>query len=340
MAAVAQGAGRADSTIAAYATDIWEFSSWLQRQTPRGQALAQLRPGLLQEYQSHLGERRLATATICRKLDALSSFFRYLVRAEAIDRNPLDVVPRARPKNRRYEWMPEDEARRVLTALEDRLERTVFLTLYRTGLRRGELIRLRLDDVDLGPGTITVSAQKTDTVRYVPISREVERCLADYLERRPACEHDEFFITRSQGVPLYGTLLQRWFHRWMATAGLEGKGYTIHTLRHSAATNWLRGGLHVAEVQRLMGHTSLETTARYLHWDDDEIRRKVARMEAGASEPDRDVLGDRARTAANESDAQQRIVHRLAEAAEAGDSGMVQALTKALEAMAATPVGV
>ncbi len=89
-----------------------------------------------------------------------------------------------------------------------------------------------------------------------------------------------------------------------------------------------------------MGHTSLETTARYLHWDDDEIKQKVARIESSASEPGCNGLSDYSPRPADKPGAEQRIVHRLAEAAEAGDSEMVTALANALEAMAEAGAGV
>ena len=133
-----KGAGRADSTIYAYASDVWEFAVWLQFEVNLSLAASQLTPAHLQDYQAHLG-KRLSTASICRKLDAISGFFKYLVRAGVMSSNPLEAVPRSRPKNERDKWLPEHEAMKVLGTIESPVERAVFMVCYRAGLRRGEL---------------------------------------------------------------------------------------------------------------------------------------------------------------------------------------------------------
>lgn len=329
-----RGAGRAESTVTAYATDAWQFLIWMQLEAGIDPDPSELTPARLQDFHAYLGHRGLSQATVCRKLGALSGFFKYLIRDGQMQANPLDAVPRSRPKNGRVVWMPEEEAQQVLDAIDDPLERSVFLTLYRTGLRKGELLQLRLDDVDLQEGMLTVEAQKTQSVRHVPLSAELITCLGDYLERRPACSHDAFFVTDARHVPLYSTLLQRWFTRWMTEAGLADKGYTIHTLRHSAATNWIRSGLHVAEVRHLLGHSSLETTSRYLHHAPDEIRAKVDRITFEEQESESSPKGEEQTDEV--IDAQERIATQLADAAEAADAELIAALTKALQAVRAT----
>ncbi len=325
-----QSAGRSCNTVSAYCRGVWELGEWLRLEAKAGPGLSDLRPAHLQDYQAHLGARGLSAASICRKLDAISGFFRYLARAEIIDRNPLDAMPRARPKNGRLVWMPEDEGRRVLEVGHGTTERAVFLTLYRTGRRKGEPMALRLGDIDLGQCVLTIEAQKARSVRHVPIAGWLRASLRECMAQRPDCPCERFFVTPCQHVALHSGLLQRWFRRSMHDAGLADGGYCEHTLRHLAATNWLRNGLYVTEAQHLMGHTGPETTSRYLHYSPTEMREKMERMS-----PDQPPVSDACPVPGcpAAASAAGRLAVKLSEAAEQGDVAMVTALTGAREAL-------
>jgi len=317
-----RGAGRADGTISAYARDAFEFVAWLVAEAKLDVDLSQLAPAHLQDYQAHLG-KRLSRGSICRKLDALSGFFKYLMRAEVMKSDPLDGVPRQRPKNVVDNWMPEEEAGRVLGVVEDPTQRAVFMICYRAGLRRSEVRDLKLDDVDLTNRMLRVYAVKTRTTRHVPISDELAQSLQACLDVRPHGESDAVFITR-QATPLSKSTLDRWFQSWMKGAGLQRKGYRLHDLRHSAATNWVRNGLNVVELKQLLGHASLESVGRYLHHAMDETRAKVDAIEfGGGPTPIRPPEGT--------GDGPNELTRVILDAAKNGDVELLRRLGKAME---------
>jgi len=89
------------------------------------------------------------------------------------------------------------------------------------------------------------------------------------------------FLFPSRSVRrFHNATLQRWFSRWIRAAGLEGKGFTIHSLRRHATTRWLQHGLSVPEIQMLLGHESMETTARYLNVELVRIQERVEALPA------------------------------------------------------------
>jgi len=316
-----KGAGRADSTISAYARDMQEFATWLELQGNVSLRPHQLKPSHVQDYQAYLGQR-LSRASVCRKLNALNGFFKYLIRAGVMKTNPLDVVPRSRPKNQRDKWLPEDEAMQVLTILKTPIEQAIFMICYRAGLRRGEIQTLKTSDVDLENRMLRVYSTKNNTTRYIPVSDELAYYLQEYLRTRPPCEHPELFITR-HGNPLGKSTLDRWFRRWMKQAGLKDKHYRLHDLRHSAATNWIRNGLNIVEVKQLLGHTSIESIGRYLHHAMNETRAKVNRIHFGQED-------DSPRASTDNGDTIKELTLQMARAAAAGDLQLVQTLGKIL----------
>jgi integrase len=316
-----KGAGRADATLSAYGRDVWEFIEWLQFEAKVNLMADELAASHLQDYQAHLG-RRLGRSSIRRKLDALSGLFKYLVRAGVMESNPLDGVPRPRSREQRDKWMPEREAMKVLDVLKQPIERAVFMICYRAGLRRGEVQALKLSDVDLKNRMLRVFSTKNRTTRHVPISEELARHLEECLGLRPEAELDEFFVTK-RNRPVGKSTLDRWFRRWMVEAGLVDRGYRLHDLRHSAATNWVRNGLNVVELARLLGHRSLESVGRYLHHAMDETRSKVDAIEFRADHAD-GASSRRARTNSGE------LTRLILDVAKAGDVDLLRRLGQAM----------
>lgn len=321
-----KGIGRADSTISAYARDTREFVTWLELEGNVSLRSDQLRPSHVQDHQAYLGQR-LSRASVCRKLNALNGFFKYLIRAGVMKTNPLDVVPCSRPKNQRDKWLPEHEAMQVLSILQTPIERAIFMICYRAGLRRGEVHALKTSDVDLDNSMLRVYSTKNDTTRHIPISDELAQYLQEYLRTRPQCERQEPFITRRSN-PLGKSTLDRWFRTWMREAGLKDKDYRPHDLRHSAATNWIRNGLNIVEVKLLLGHTNLESVGRYLHHAMGETRLKVGRIRFGQED-------DSPLASSDNGDMTKELALQMARAAEAGDVQLVQMLGRALAGLSA-----
>ena len=167
--------------------------------------------------------------------------------------------------------MSPGEARR-LVIMADSIQIKVMLALgYGCGLRAGEIVRLKVGDIDSTQNIIRIVQSKGRKDRHVMLPPEVLALLRQWWKVRPT-RYDEgvpplerwLFPGRVPGKPLTTRQLSRLFHDAAEAAGIR-KRVTLHTLRHSFATHLLERGTDIRLIQALLGHHRLETTAHYTH---------------------------------------------------------------------------
>ncbi len=204
----------------------------------------------------------LAPATITRALNAASSFFSHLARTGVVRTNPVLGVEKPRGRQQPTRVPTIDECRRLVGACRDARERAMVTLLITAGLRRGELLGLRISDLaaDLSHITVLGKGQRT---RVMPLPEQTGDVLREYLAGR--VHGSEWLFPNAAGGRMGNTTFARLFKRLLAGAGLAGLSITPHSLRHGFATAVLRSGADVKTIQQLLGHADLSTTARYLH---------------------------------------------------------------------------
>jgi len=154
------------------------------------------------------------------------------------------------------------EVARLIEQTRNVKHRVLLMTCYATGLRVGELVRLRLDDIHADRMLIRVDQGKGRKDRYTLLSPRLLSELRDYWRvERP---HGWLFLNRDRNDHLPKGTAQKIYELAKLRAGIT-RGRGIHTLRHSFATHLLEAGVDLPTIQRLLGHTSLTTTAKYLH---------------------------------------------------------------------------
>jgi site-specific recombinase XerD len=254
-----------DATRRAYRGDVGEFCTWLAN---RGTDLDSVDVRVLAEYVAWLGGarrgRKLAAATISRKLAAVRAFLRHAL-------GP-DRVPDARLGPRRARRLPDApaaaEIERTLEALEGDgpiplRNRALVELVYSAGLRSAEAVGLDLGDVDFEQELVHVRQAKGGKERVVPLGEEAALWLARYLrDARPSLANganDAFFLS-ARGRRLDTSTLRRIVPH-------------PHRLRHAFATHLLEGGADLRTIQELLGHSSLSTTQVYSHVDPRHLRR-------------------------------------------------------------------
>jgi site-specific recombinase XerD len=257
----------AESTQDAYAADLAEFADWLRR---RGETLDQVDTRTLADYTAMLGAarsgrepRRLAPATIARRLAAVRALLRFTLGAER--------VPEASFAPRRRRRLPEVLKAREIEALVDGFDPTDALALrnralvelvYSAGLRSREAVDLNLGDVDFDQELVHVRG-KGGKERAVPLGEEAAHWLARYVrDGRPQHARgavDALFLS-VRGRRLDTSTLRRLVPH-------------PHRLRHAFATHLLEGGADLRVIQELLGHSSLSTTQIYSHVDARRLRR-------------------------------------------------------------------
>ena len=256
-----------EATRKAYRVDVAEFCRWLAR---RSAVIEDVDVALLAAYVSELGvsrpgrkPRRLAPATISRKLAAVRAFLRFTLGRARVPDAPL--APR---RGRRLPDAPKTgEIDGILAALEadgplGLRNRALIELVYSAGLRSAEAVALDLADVDFEQELVHVRG-KGGKERVVPLGEEAAHWLARYRrEARPelaAGAEDAFFLS-VRGRRLDTSTLRRLVPH-------------PHRLRHAFATHLLEGGADLRTIQELLGHSSLSTTQIYSHVDARRLRR-------------------------------------------------------------------
>ena len=252
-----------DATRRAYRVDVEEFVGWLDA---RGVRLERVGLRELADYAADLGRarpRKLAPATIARKLAAVRAFLRFTLGAARVpDASFAPRRPRRLPETPR-----EPEVDATLRALEGDgalalRNRALVELVYSAGLRSAEAVGLDLADVDFDRELVHVRG-KGGKERVVPLGEEAAHWLARYLrDARPELvrgTQDALFVS-ARG-------------RRLDTSTLRRVVPHPHRLRHAFATHLLEGGADLRTIQELLGHSSLSTTQIYSHVDAKRLRR-------------------------------------------------------------------
>ena len=202
-------------------------------------------------------DRRLSPSTVETYLHSLKFLVNVALKRSS---DPLIVDGRKRQKPLPV-VLSRDEVKRVFACSRSIRHRTMFMTAYSTGVRIGELCRLKVSDIDSKRMVIHVHMGKGQKDRYTLLSPDLLRQLrVYYLKYRPV-DYLFYGITREVPAGLSGV-----YHAWKRTvrrSGLEKK-ICFHTLRHCFATHMLEAGVDLRTIQVMMGHLSLMTTSIYL----------------------------------------------------------------------------
>jgi integrase/recombinase XerC/integrase/recombinase XerD len=259
--------GSAHKTRDAYASDLRQFAGWASAQHAEPPAVTHR---LLRRYASALSERRLAPATVARKLAALRSFFGMLREHGEIAANPADLLAGPKLGSELPSVLAPEQISRLLdripvsTPLELR-DRALFEIAYASGLRAEELVGLDVGSIDFDAEQLRVEGKGSKT-RMVPAGEPALASLARYLERARAAlsrggDEPALFLSKS-GRRLSTSDVRRRLSVWSRHAAMQGAVHP-HVLRHSFATHLLEGGADLRTIQELLGHASVSTTQNY-----------------------------------------------------------------------------
>jgi integrase/recombinase XerC len=255
-------------TLRAYRSDLDQFQAFLTRE--RLGAIADVDARAIRAYLAWLHGRALDRASIARKLAAIRSCLRFLVRRGIMPRNPGRDVTGPRPQRKLASFLPIDETQALLDGLGGTLRnRAILELLYASGLRVAELASLDVADVDRAGGTLRMVG-KGSKERIVPYGEAAARALETYLVARGAVSGPLF--TNARGGRLSPRSIQTIVRHSARQNGIARR-VTPHTLRHTFATHLLDAGADLRLIQELLGHSRLSTTQRYTHVTSDQLMR-------------------------------------------------------------------
>jgi len=247
----------APTTVQTYLKILQNFSRYFRRAPDR------LGADEIRQYQVHLfRDLGLSAPTVRQHVAALRFFFvKTLKRAYLLEHTPMPKEPRRLP-----EILSREETARLIDGARRPVERAMLMTLYGTGMRRGELVRLKVEDIDSARMMIHIRNGKGRRDRMVPLSPRLLEALREYARGVKLGKYLFPGMQRRCRVdrPISTKMVWRACREASARAGIR-KPISPHSLRHSYATHLLEDGTDLYTIQLLLGHADLKHTTLYLH---------------------------------------------------------------------------
>jgi len=240
----------------------------------------------IEDFVEREQDRGIKITTVRFRLSGVYSFLRYLsaikmVTPDLLERKIRLKLPRHLPRA-----MPAEDSARLLAALEDTRDKAMVLMLLRTGMRIGELCNLLVNDVDLVERTVKIyEGEKNNIGRVVYISADACKALSEWMRQR---NHKKSYLFYGLKGPLGYSICRERFKRVLQKAGLADKGYTLHCLRHTFATDLLNAGMRLEYLQQLLGHSNIEVTRIYAKLSDASRQKEYFRAMTMIEQGDND----------------------------------------------------
>jgi site-specific recombinase XerD len=244
--------------------------------------LDMITPQMVDAYKVMRVWAKAAPKTITLELSNLSHMLKMAVRWRYIEKNVVDNVEKPKLIRNPPQFLSQEEIRKLIGSAQGSHIFPLIVTAIHTGMRKSELLNLKWSDIDFAQGTITVQSKddwhtksyRSRTAQLTPFLRDV------LLQERQRLHNEEIscpYVFTWKGERIKQDI-RRSFRRVLKNAGLENSGVTLHTLRHTFASQLVMAGVNLREVQQLMGHQDYSTTLRYAHLSEDHVKRQVLKL--------------------------------------------------------------
>lgn len=253
------------NTIKSYKKDISQFISFLKEEKIGD--FEKVGYDDFIKFISKLKSSEFKEKSIGRKIAAIKSFYKFLTLRKYIKKNPALLIKSPKIPERLPNFLTYNEVLKILEIpprdnWQYLRDRAIIELLYSTGIRVGELVNLKIEDINFAEEVIKVKG-KGRKERIVPVGKFALDCLIEYIERRPN-KGEKFVFLNKYGKKLTERSVERIIKKYSIIAGINKK-VTPHTLRHTFATHLLDRGADLRFVQELLGHERITTTQVYTH---------------------------------------------------------------------------
>jgi len=260
---------RREATLQWYALHLGKFCRWAKLQPS-----AELSPVLIERYLSYRRGQGLQPETVAGTYRALNVFFNWLVARGYIECSPTAPLRKPQVPDRRPRFTSSDECTRLISSIQadgwiDFRDQAIIAVLFFTGMRVGDLVKLRLRDIDQKRNVIWLYDRKANEDNFVPMLPELWEHLAIYDENRPEWHDDHLFLScdgwRGPNGHLGSTGVRFMLRRRCLAAGMET--VTPHMFRHGLAMHLTEIGADSRLIQLILGHKDRRSTERYSRWN-------------------------------------------------------------------------
>lgn len=265
---------RSKETITGYSKELKYFINFIYLRKGEDIVLSNIQLKDLEEYLYYLKQKGNESSSRSRSLYILRSFYNYACKKGLCEKNIAILIEPIKVKQKERTYMNKEEFEELVENINQKIIKTIIETIYYTCLRISEVINLKNKDVDLKSGIINVKSGKGDKDRVIPISDKLNSILINYVDSiRPSIATDNFFCTQKTGT-ISSQYVNRILHKTTDKLGWD-KVITAHILRHSFASNLINNKASLSCVQKLLGHSDLRVTSRYIHQSIREIEDAV-----------------------------------------------------------------
>lgn len=265
-----------EHTIAAYKRDLDQFSFFLEKKYGIKDILS-VNSEIVRSYIIDLKDEDLKNRSINRKISSLRSFYNYCLREKQISVTPLFGVKSMKQPKELVKFVPEHDIKKMQFEQNDdfwvRRDEVIFEILYQTGMRQTEMRSLCDDDVNKNSKTIKVHGKRNKD-RIIPVGEELLAMIENYIEirdRQFPNRNSSSLIVDNQGNEASPQFVYGLIHEMLkGITTIEQK--SPHVLRHTFATHLLNRGADIRAIQKLLGHSSLNSTQIYTHNTIDKLK--------------------------------------------------------------------
>lgn len=256
-------------TAATYRDALADFEAYMS-QLDASLTWRTLHADVVRGWMAQLMESGCGARTVNKKLSALRSFYRYLLRMKRVEHNPLSLLRNPKAAKPLPVFLRESEMDRLFDDVvfpqtyEGARDRLILLTFYHTGIRLSELVGLDVADVDLVQQELKVTG-KRNKQRIVPFGSELRTAFGQYIPLLPRTEGAPTALFLSaKGQRIAASQVQRLVKHYLSLVTSQKKR-SPHVLRHTFATVMLNHGADLETIRELLGHESVTTTEVYTH---------------------------------------------------------------------------
>ncbi len=256
-------------TISAYQKDLDQFQQFLLSDYQINY-FNEVTSSIIRSWMVQLIENDISPRSINRKISTLKSFYKFLLKNNKVDTNPLLKIVTPKTAKRLPVFIGENEIEHLFTQIEYAndyegiRDNLILELLYASGIRLNELITLELTSINLHNSTIKVIG-KRNKERIIPFSNNLRNKVQPYLvEREKLNSSDPHLFLTKVGKKIYPKLVYRLVNHYLSKVTTSSKK-SPHVLRHTFATHMLNNGADLNSIKELLGHSNLSATQVYTH---------------------------------------------------------------------------
>lgn len=259
-------------TLTAYKKDLEQFLEYISTQFGELE-ISDISHFHIRSWLAEAKDDKAKERTLNRKLSSLNSFYKFLLKNNVVDKNPVKQLHAMRLPERLPSYLKENETTQLLEELQFEegfkgfTDRMICELLYQTGMRRNELLQLKENDIEWSLKQIRVLG-KGNKERLVPMSPMLQEHIRDYIaEKKKNLENYDggHLLVLENGAPLYAGYIYRTVRKYIGETDSTLTKKSPHLLRHTFATHLLNNGANIQAIKDLLGHSSLAATQVYTH---------------------------------------------------------------------------